>query len=120
MRVEGGEEGAGRRVKKRTNCERKKKNYNACKPDSVVLQEQHRLSFIWDNVRTLPRAANPHTSDKRSSSVCLFGISARKVYPQCQLPGKAVVSYTTFSPLPSSPRGRCRRLFSVALSVTCC
>lgn len=63
------------------------------------------LSFIWDNAHTLPRAANPHTSDEPSSGACLFGISARKVYPCNLLPGCTVVSYTTFSPLPRQSQG---------------
>lgn len=63
----------------------------------------------------------PTYSDKLSSSACLFGISARKVYPYNWLPSYTVVSYTTFSPLPTAYLSvGCRRLFSVALSVTRC
>jgi len=64
-----------------------------------------RLSFIWDAAHTTPHAANPHTSDEQSSGACLFGISARKVYPYTLLPMCTVVSYTTFSPLPRKRGG---------------
>jgi len=45
-----------------------------------------RLSFIWEDAHTSALAANPRTSGEQPSNVRLFGISARKVYPQTLLP----------------------------------
>lgn len=75
-------------------------------PVSRILypDESGRLSFIWDSVHTLPLSANPHTSGEPPSGACLFGISARKVYPHIVSPRHSVVSYTTFSPLPQRTR----------------
>lgn len=71
-------------------------------PVSRILYPAHAgwLSFIWDRAHTLPQAANPYASGEQPSSAYLFGISAHKVYPRTMSPQHAVVSYTTFSPLP--------------------
>jgi len=78
-------------------------NQNNYKPVSRILLSRMvpgRLSFIWDAARTTPLSANPRTSGEPPSIVRLFGISARKVYPNAMLPLQSVGSYTTFSPLP--------------------
>lgn len=74
---------------------------NFYKPDSVCpVWPRDRLSFIWDIAHAIPLSANPRTSDEQSSIIRLFGISARKVYPNSLLPKYFVGSYPTFSPLP--------------------
>lgn len=78
---------------------------------------RERLSFIWDAFYKAPRSANPLTSGGPPSVVSLFGISARKVYPNVLLPSQCVGSYPTFSPLPYNVTIK-RRLFSVALAVS--
>lgn len=84
-------------IKQNTLLLKKLQNY---KPDSVSNPKAEWLSFIWDAAHATPQAANPQTSDEPPSIACLFGISARKVYPYTLSPIYIVVSYTTFSPLP--------------------
>ncbi len=50
-----------------------------------------------------PKRENGPLPTRRYLNLC--GISARKVYPHCILPYKAVSSYLTFSPLPTEVDG---------------
>jgi hypothetical protein len=108
------------------------KNLSACKPDSVSRPKPGWLSFIWQWHYYHHLAAYPFCDCKNANSkraACsgipaqnIHGITAHKVYPSCQLPGRNVGSYPTFSLLPAAQRAdssasRFRKLFSVALSV---
>lgn len=104
-----------------------KREEQVCKPGSVTISEYSPIIYL--GLRSpaasndLPMPASYHAVRHGASSSFrhLFGLSTHKVFRAFAVTGKAVVSYTTFSPLPRGPerpRTRCGGIFSVVLSVS--